>query len=111
MEKRVGTFLVVFVSLSGSCLVVESGFIEVLGFLEQVVAEPEVCFEADLASWVAFDDGLPDLQCLFVFAQFDACVTGLQEFAGGAVLDDGAAFGGSRWPTSTPPSVTPWAST
>jgi hypothetical protein len=49
-------------------------------------------FEANLTPWVALDDGLPDFEGLFIFTDFETGIAGLEELAGGAVFDDGAAL-------------------
>ena len=57
-----------------------------------MIAEAQMGFEADLAARIALDHRFPNLEGLFVFAEFKAGVASLQEFTGSAVLDNGASL-------------------
>ena len=74
VEKGVGALLVVLVRLPGCRLVVEARLV-ILAFLPQeVIREAEVGIETDPASRVALDERLPNLERLFVLADFETRV-------------------------------------
>jgi hypothetical protein len=60
--------------------------------LEEMVSKTKVGFETNLASWIALNDRLPNFESLFVFANFESSITGLQKLAGCAVFYDGSTF-------------------
>ena len=78
LEVGVGAAFVVCVRFHRGRLVVETRLVGIAEFQQQVVGEPEVGLEADLALRVAFDHRLPDFQRLLVLAEFEPGVAGLQ---------------------------------
>jgi hypothetical protein len=66
--------------------------VKVFDLLKKMVGKTKVRFETDLASWIALNDRLPNFKSLFVFANFESSITGLQELAGCAVFYDGSSF-------------------
>ena len=104
IQEGVGAQFVVRIGLGGGGLVVDPRLVVLALLLEKVIGQAQVGFEADRAARVALDDRLPDLERLFVLADLEAGVAGLQELAGGAILDDRSALdrglgkgGWSRW--------------
>jgi hypothetical protein len=66
--------------------------VKVFDLLEKMVGKAKVGFETDLTPWIALNDRLPNLESLFVFANFESSITCLQKLAGCAVLYDGSTF-------------------
>ena len=60
---------------------------------EVMLAKLEVRIEPDLAAWVAFHHGFPNLDSLFVLPGIIAELAGLNELACGTVFNDGSANG------------------